>query len=66
MGLFKKECGYCKKKIEKGQEIFRNVKILGFIGTREKAFCCSEHADAYEQEMREHATNTKCRSSCCG
>lgn len=51
MGLFKKKCEYCKKKIEKGQEIFRDVKDPIFVGTKEKVFCCSEHADSYECEV---------------
>jgi len=49
---FKKKCGYCGEKIEKGEEVFRDVKVPGFIGTREKAFCCSEHANSYEKEIK--------------
>jgi len=66
MSLFRKKCQYCRKKIDKGQEIFRNVKIPGFIGTKEKAFCCSEHADMYEKETSEYSEQSeKCRESCC-
>ena len=64
MSLFKKKCEYCKKKIEKGQEIFRDVKDPVFVGTKQKVFCCSKHADSYENE-----TNTAKKSkggSCCG
>ena len=61
MTLFKKKCEYCKKKIEKGQEIFRDVKDPVFIGTKEKAFCCSEHADSYAEE----SSNAKKCGGCC-
>ncbi len=66
MSLFKKKCEYCKKKIEKEQEVFRNVKVPGFIGAREKAFCCKEHADNYKKEVEEYLKKSKCRKSCCG
>lgn len=62
MGLFKKKCEYCKKKIDKGGEIFRDVKDPLFVGTREKSFCCEGHADAYEEE----SANAKKCGSCCG
>lgn len=63
MGIFKKKCGYCKKKIEKGQEVSRDVKDPVFIGTREKFFCCKDHADSYELEG---INAKKCTSGCCG
>ena len=63
MGLFKNKCEYCKNKIEKEQEVFRDVKDPVFVGTKQKAFCCSEHADSYEYEV---SNTKKCRSSCCG
>ena len=65
MSLFKKKCEYCRKKIEKGEEIFRDVKVPGFIGTRQKAFCCNEHANAYEREVEEHLKKLKSGGSCC-
>jgi len=65
MGLFRKKCEYCREKIEKAGEIFKNVKIPGFIGTREKAFCCEEHAYNYEKEAEEHMNKPK-KGSCCG
>lgn len=65
MGLLRKKCEYCREKIEKGKEIFRNVKIPGFIGTRQKAFCCHEHADSYEREVEEHLKKSKSGGSCC-
>lgn len=63
MSLFRKKCEYCKEKIDKGKEIFKEVKIPGFVGTRQKAFCCSEHADSYEYEV---SNAKKCGSGCCG
>ena len=63
MSLFKKKCEYCKRNIDKGKEILRDVKDPVFVGTKEKAFCCSGHADSYEGE----ANNAKkCGSGCCG
>ena len=63
MSLFKKKCEYCKKKVEKGQEIFRDVKDPVFVGTKQKVFCCENHANKYEKEVN----NTKeCGSGCCG
>lgn len=66
MSLFKKKCEYCRKKIEKEKEIFRDVKVPAFIGTKEKAFCCREHADSYEKDLEEYMKNSKCGKSCCG
>ena len=66
MSLFKNNCLYCGKKIDKDKEIFRNVKVSGFIGTKEKAFCCSEHANTYEKEFQEHSKKQKSGGSCCG
>ena len=54
MLIFRKECGYCKTKINKEEEVFRNVKDPVFIDKRQKAFCCSEHADSYEKEIKEY------------
>ena len=65
MNLFRNKCEYCKEKIEKRQEIFRDVKIPGFIGTRKKAFCCNEHAESYKQAIEEHLKKSKSGGSCC-
>ncbi len=62
MSLFRKKCGYCKKKIEKGKEFLRDVKDPVFVGTKEKVFCCSGHADSYEGEVN----NAKKCGGCCG
>ena len=66
MGLFKKKCEYCREKIEKGKEVFRNVKVPGFVGVSKGAFCCSEHANAYEREVEEHLKKSKSGGRCCG
>ncbi len=65
MGLFRNKCEYCRRKIEKGKEVFRDVKNPVFIGTKEKAFCCSEHAESYGQELEEHLKKPKSGRSCC-
>jgi len=62
MGLFRKECEFCKTKINKGEEIFRTVKDPVFIGTSQKPFCCSEHADSFKEYMK----NLRPCRSCCG
>ena len=62
MNFFRKKCGYCKEKIEKGQEVFRDVKDPVFVGLRKKPFCCQEHADSYVEEVK---NAKKCGSSCC-
>ncbi len=67
MNLFKKKCEYCKAKINKGEEISRDVKVPGFIGTYPKYFCCSEHVINYEKEVDEYLKNSKGKGgSCCG
>ena len=66
MSLFKKKCLYCGKKINKGEEILKDIKIPGFIGTKEKVFCCSEHINAYEKEVKEHCKKSSSREGCCG
>lgn len=66
MGLFKKKCVYCKKKIDRGKEVLRDVKDPVFVGTKPKSFCCEIHADSYEREITEYMKNKKsCRSGCC-
>ncbi len=63
MNFFRKKCKYCREKIEKGKEIYLDVKDPVFVGTRRKVFCCESHADKYEEEVKRAK---KCRSSCCG
>ena len=66
MTLFKKKCEYCKNKIKKGKEVFKDVKIPAFIGTRKKTFCCQEHVANYEREIEENMNKPKKGGSCCG
>jgi len=67
MSLFRKKCEYCKEIINKGEEVFKNVKDPVFIRKRQKAFCCSEHAGGYEREIEEYMKNSKrCGIGCCG
>jgi len=63
MGLFKNKCEYCKKRIDRGQEVLRDVKDPVFVGTKEKAFCCENHATYYIEEVK---NIKKCGGSCCG
>lgn len=63
--MFRKRCTYCGSKIEKGKEIFRDVKNLGSIGTKKKPFISEEHADKYEKEVEEYLKKPS-RGSCCG
>ena len=65
MNLFIKKCEHCKKKIGKGEGIFRNVKGLIFIEKRQKLFCCEEHADNYEKEVKEYIENCPKSGGCC-
>jgi hypothetical protein len=66
MSLFRKKCTYCGKKIERRQEVIRDVKIPGFIGTRERAFCSEEHAANYQEEIREKEKQSSRSACCCG
>ena len=63
MGLLKSKCGYCKVRIEKGKEFFKDVKVPEFVGTRRKPFCCSEHAENYQKEILEKPK--KSGGGCC-
>lgn len=66
MNIFRKKCEYCKEKIEKGKEINKNVRVLGFIGLHQKYFCSNEHCNNYEKEVEEHLKKSKSGGSCCG
>ncbi len=60
MSLFKKKCKYCGSKIEKGKEIWKEVKIPEFTGARLMPFCSEEHAELYGK----YITGTHTRNSC--
>lgn len=66
MNLFKKKCEYCRKKIDKGKEVEKDVKIPGFVGTRPKNFCCEEHSEEYGKELEEYLKKPKSGGGCCG
>jgi hypothetical protein len=52
MGLFKKKCAYCNKKINKGDEILAEVKVPEFINKVTRAFCSPEHVELYKQYVK--------------
>ena len=58
--LFKKKCMYCGKKIEKGKEIWRYVKLPELTVLKIKPFCSKEHAELFELNV----VGTPARSSC--
>ena len=64
MSLFRKKCGHCGNKIEKNKEVFKDVKVPGFTGTRQRAFCCENCIKNYEKGA-ENCVN-KAGRSCCG
>jgi hypothetical protein len=47
MGLLKKKCAHCGKRIEKGKEVFSEVKIPEFKLPKIKTFCSEEHYGTY-------------------
>ncbi len=53
MGLFKKKCTYCNKKINKGEEVWEEVKVPEFTGIRLRAFCSKEHVELYKKRVKE-------------
>lgn len=64
MSLFKKKCEYCGENIEDGEDVCKDVKVPGLIGTRKKAFCCSDHASKYEEETSKKKSSGG--GGCCG
>ncbi len=60
MSLFKKKCKYCGIKIEKGKEIFEEVKVPEFIGVRLRAFCSKEHAEIYKKNIKGTPSSNSC------
>ena len=51
--FFKKECGFCKKQIEKGKGVEDKVEVFGRVGTWKKDFCSEEHLEKYKQVTEE-------------
>ncbi len=60
MGLFKKKCTYCEEQIEKGEEIFADVKVPEFKEKVKRAFCSQDHVELYKK----YVIGTPARSSC--
>jgi len=53
-----------QEKIDKGSEVFKDVKVPAFVGTREKAFCSDEHANNYVNELSKKPKSGG--GGCCG
>ncbi|MBC8500381.1 MAG: hypothetical protein ISS25_03840 [Nanoarchaeota archaeon] len=64
MSLFRKKCMYCREKIDKGQEQFANIKIIGYVGTFNRPFCSEEHINKYNEEIKNRSQ--KKGGCCCG
>ncbi len=64
MSLFQKKCMYCEEKIEKGNEKFAEVKVIGYVGTFKKPFCNDGHINQYKGEVKEMSKRKS--GSCCG
>lgn len=62
MSLFRKRCMYCREKIENGQEEFAEIKIIGYVGSFKKPFCCEEHISKYKEQVKDMS---KRKGSCC-
>ncbi|GEM_PF-761232 len=60
MSLFKKKCTYCGKKINKGEEVFEEVKVPEFTGIRLRAFCSKEHAELYKKNVKGVPSKNSC------
>jgi len=60
----RKRCAYCGMRIAKGEEIIKEVKVPGMIGTRRRAFCSEEHAAAYQKEVQ--TVKPRSGGGCCG
>ena len=64
MALFKKTCTYCKKKINKGEEIWEKVKVPEFKEAKLRPFCTKEHAELYKANIKGTLRTSYCPS--CG
>ncbi len=52
MGLFKKRCVYCNKKINQGDEVWEEVKVPEFKGIHLQPFCSEVHAEFYKKNVK--------------
>jgi ribosomal protein L24E len=64
MGLFKKKCALCGRKIEKGKELIRAVKVPEFADFKDMPFCSKKHAQQYDQHIKGTPRRNFCPS--CG
>lgn len=60
MGLFKKKCAYCKKKIDKGDEVWEEVKVPEFKNKVIRPFCSEEHAEIYKKCVKGTPSGNSC------
>ena len=60
MSLFKKKCQYCRIKIEKGEEIFAEVKVPEFKEKVKRAFCSQEHGELYKKYVKGISSKNSC------
>ena len=60
MALFKKKCAYCGSKINKGKEIFEEVKVPEFTGICLRAFCSKEHVELYKKNIKGTCSKSVC------
>ena len=51
MNLFKKSCEMCGKNIEKGKEIFVEVKVPEFRGLKKRPFCSKECVENFKENV---------------
>ncbi len=61
--FFKKNCFYCKKKIEKGKAIEAKVDVYGLVDKHKKNFCSEECLEKYE-EITEKKMATRRKGVC--
>jgi len=60
MSLFKKKCQYCGNKIEKGEEVFAEVKVPEFKNKMVKPFCSEEHVELYKKCIKGTPSSNSC------
>ena len=60
MALFKKKCYYCGVRIEKGEEVFIEVKVPEFKSKTMKPFCSKEHAELYKKNIKGTSSRSLC------
>lgn len=51
--IFKKECAFCKKRIEKGKGLKEKIEVYGRVGLWKKDFCSGECLEKYKEATAE-------------